>query len=41
MKTTIKETRKPIRNYALAAYIIGATTILTTYSLVIVFTTIY
>jgi hypothetical protein len=40
MKTTTKELRKPIRNYALAAYIIGVTTILATYSLTISFTTI-
>lgn len=41
MKTTLQETRKPNRNYVLAAYVIGVTTILTTYSLVMVFKTIY
>ena len=41
MNTTQQETRKPNRNYALAVYVIGVTTILTTYSLVMVFKTIY
>jgi hypothetical protein len=41
MKTTLEERGKPIRNYALAVYVIGVSTILTAYSLVMVIKTIY